>query len=441
MIGLTGIFLYFLFEDNLETRFKERLVQRAVLAAEILLEKDELSENTYEAINLRYLQKLPQERVFYLRITNGEINYAPVPEEFIDVHAIEKAVKEDYSFFEVGELKVCSLYYEDNQGHYIVLLAARDINGEEQLRFLSRTIWIIIITALFIIAVISILFANQVLKPINSMISRVREIRSNKLQLRLEEGKGKDEISRLAQTFNEMLARLENSFYTQRKFIQNASHELRTPLTVILGEAEYALKSPRLEPDQKLAFHKIYQQADHLRQLLNSLLQLSEIRNDNLRSSFEVLRLDELVQQVIINTNQTISSGKIHMEYQDTETLTTGSFEILGNELWLEIAFTNLLNNALKYSNNKPVKVSLSHSGKNIEISIEDKGIGISSDEKEKIFTPFYRGSNAGSKKGYGIGLALTRNIIKIHKGEISIESQKDKGSIVKVELPGAGNF
>ncbi|QCY68198.1 HAMP domain-containing histidine kinase [Antarcticibacterium flavum] len=441
MIGLTGIFLYILFEDNLENRFEERLLQRAVLAAEILLEKDELNESTYEAITLRYLQKLPAEKVFYLRTNNGVINYSQIPVEFANVNEIETAIEEDYNFFEVGKLKVCSLYYEDNQGNYIVLLAARDLNGEEQLNFLQRTIWIIIITALFIIALISLLFANQILKPINSMISRVQEIRSNKLELRLDEGKGKDEISRLAQTFNEMLSRLENSFYTQRKFIQNASHELRTPLTVILGEAEYALKSGKLEEDQEMAMQKIYQQADHLRQLLNSLLQLSEIRNDNFQSSFEILRLDELVQQVVINTNQTISAGKIHLEYKDTETLSTDSFEILGNELWLEIAFTNLLTNALKYSGNKPVKVTLLHAREKVEVFVEDKGIGIANDEIEKIFTPFYRGSNAGTKKGYGIGLALTRNIVKIHKGEINIESRPNKGSIIKVELPKAVNF
>jgi signal transduction histidine kinase len=441
MIGLTGIFLYILFEDNRETRFEERLLQRAVIAAEVLLEKDEFQESQYAAISLRYLQKLPQERVYYLKKNNGEIDYQGIPQDFVNLSAFQDAIKENYSFYSVGDLRVCSLYYEDNQGNYIVLLAARDEIGEEQLRFLSRSIWIIMISAILILSIISILFANHILKPINSMISRVQEIRSNKLELRLDEGKGKDEISRLAQTFNGMLSRLENSFYSQKKFIQNASHELRTPLTVILGEAEYALKSGRLEPEQEQAFQKIYQQAEHLRQLLNSLLQLSEIRNDNLQSNFEILRIDELVQQVIINTNVTVSSGKIHLEYEDTETLTSETFEILGNELWLEIAFTNLLSNALKYSNNKPVKVTLSHTGEKVIVNVEDKGVGIADEEKDKIFAPFYRGKNAGPGKGHGIGLALTQNIVKIHKGDISIESRENKGSIVRVELPTASNF
>jgi signal transduction histidine kinase len=441
MIGLTGLFLYFLFEDNRETRFEERLLERAVIAAEVLLEKDEFPESQYTAISLRYLQKLPKERVYYLRKNNGEIDYEGVPAEFVNLYAFKDAIEEDYSFYDVGDLRVCSLFYEDNQGNYIVLLAARDENGEEQLKFLSRTIWIIMISAIFILSIISVLFANHILRPINSMIGRVQEIRSNKLQLRLDEGKGKDEISRLAQTFNDMLARLENSFYTQKKFIQNASHELRTPLTVILGEAEYALKTGKLDEDQEQAFKKIYQQAEHLRQLLNSLLQLSEIRNDNHQSNFEILRIDELVQKVIINTNSTLASGKIHLEYEDTESLSSESFEILGNELWLEIAFTNVLSNALKYSNNKPVKVSLSHTAKKVRVSIADKGVGIPAGEKEKIFTPFYRGANAGTEKGHGIGLALTRNIIKIHKGEILIESQPGKGSVVQIDLPKATNF
>jgi hypothetical protein len=166
MIGLTGLFLYFLFEDNRETRFEERLLERAVIAAEVLLEKDEFPESQYTAISLRYLQKLPKERVYYLRKNNGEIDYEGVPAEFVNLYAFKNAIEEDYSFYDVGDLRVCSLFYEDNQGNYIVLLAARDENGEEQLKFLSRTIWIIMISAIFILSIISVLFANHILRPI-----------------------------------------------------------------------------------------------------------------------------------------------------------------------------------------------------------------------------------------------------------------------------------
>lgn len=438
IIGLTGIFLYFLFADNLEDQFQDRLLERAIIAGEVLLEKDEFSSRKYEAIKARYLQNLSREEVYYVYAEEGNVDYTTVPKKFRNRRAIETSVNKGYSYFKQDDLQVCSLFYQDNEGDYIILLAARDDEGAAQLVFLRNALLGIILGGILFIAAFSLIFAKHILKPINSMITKVQGISGSNLQARLYEGKGKDEISRLAQTFNGMLSRLENSFQTQKSFIHNASHELRTPLTVILGEAEYALKKENLDPEQKLAFKKIFQEADHLRQLLNSLLQLSEMKNDNLKTNFKILRIDELVQQVVIKMNADLEGANIKLEYGNTQNLTAGSYEILGNEIWMEIAVTNVLNNAIKYSGNKPVRVLLFDQNGMVNVQFEDKGIGINEKELDKIFLPFYRGQNVRPKKGYGIGLTLTKNIIKIHKGEILIKSIEKQGSIVLVQLPRA---
>lgn len=438
IIGLTGIFLYYLFADNLEDQFQDRLLERAVIAGEVLLEKDEFSSRKYEAIKARYLQTLSQEKVFYVYAEEGKVDYTTIPGEFRNRRAIETSIKNGYSFFTQGDLQVCSLFYEDNEGDYVIILAARDNEGAAQLAFLRTALVGIILGAILFIAAVSLVFARHILKPINTMISKAQGISGSNLQARLFEGKGKDEISRLAQTFNGMLSRLESSFQTQKNFIHNASHELRTPLTVILGEAEYALKKENLDPEHKLAFKKIFEEADHLRQLLNSLLQLSEIKNDNLEASFKILRIDELVQQVVIKMNADVAGANVKVEYENTHNLTAGSYEILGNELWMEIAITNVLNNAIKYSGDKPVRVLLLDRDGMVHVQIEDKGIGIDKNEIEKIFLPFYRGKNVRPRKGYGIGLALTKNIINIHNGKISIKSIEKSGSIVLIKIPRA---
>jgi len=435
IIGFTGGFLYFLFAKNIEKQFQERLLERAIIAAEVLLEKDNFSPVKYERVKARFLQTLPGEKVFYLENEDGIIDYTGLPPEILNKPSIESSLTKRYDFYKIGDQEYCSLYYEDNEGDFIILISAINTEGIAELNLLKRTLFFIILTSLIFITGVSLLFAKQILRPINKMILKVEEISGSNLQLRLQEGQGKDEISRLAKNFNSMLSRIESSFFTQKNFIQNASHELRTPLTVILGEAEFALKSNKLSEEEKLAFQKIYQQADHLKELLNSLLHLSEIKNPG-PSEFKLIRIDEVVQKTVIKSNETFPSGVIHLEYKNVEDLKENSFVIPGNDLWLEIAFTNILDNALKYSNNKPVKVLLEDNPNSVCINIEDKGIGIHSRDINKIFSPFHRGNNAKNKKGYGIGLALTENIIKIHKGSIKITSKLNKGSNVIIELP-----
>ncbi|QED36903.1 HAMP domain-containing histidine kinase [Antarcticibacterium arcticum] len=436
IIGFIGGFLYFLFANNIEKQFRERLLERAIIAAEVLLEKDNFSPVKYERVKARFLQTLPEENVYYIETENGNIDYGGLPADIIDKSSIESSLSKKYEFYQIGDLKFCSLYYEDNEGDFIILISAKNTEGIAELYFLQKALLIIILISLLIIAGVSLLFAKQILKPINRMILKVEEISGSNLQLRLNEGKGKDEISRLAKNFNRMLSRIESTFFTQKNFIQNASHELRTPLTVILGEAEFALKSSALSPDDRLAFQKVYQQADHLRELLNSLLHLSEIKNPGPSSEYKLLRIDEVIQKTVIKINQTFPSGVIHLEYKNIEDLNENSFVVPGNDLWLEIAFTNILDNALKYSNNEPVKVLLEDKPATVCINIEDQGIGIQPQDLSKIFSPFHRGNNAKSRKGYGIGLALTENIIKIHKGSIEVTSIMKKGSNVIIELP-----
>jgi signal transduction histidine kinase len=110
--------------------------------------------------------------------------------------------------------------------------------------------------------------------------------------------------------------------------------------------------------------------------------------------------------------------------------------KVLGNEQLLHLAFSNVILNAYKYSNNQEVRVLLSVEETSIVIEVQDNGVGIPKDELQYIYDPFWRGSNTKNFEGYGIGLPLTRNIIKIHNGEIIVISEKNKGTIVLLKIP-----
>lgn len=432
IIGAICIFIYILVARNNTNHFNKNLLERAFTAAEVSLEKDELSERQYRNLTRRYLRNLPQEEEEFYLVVNNQL---PLPKEtsrFYNKKAFEQTLLNGHALYRTEEKQAASIYYEDNEGNFIVVLAAVDEEGIRLLDFLKNTLFATVLISLILILIISISFARQILRPINHMIREVENISANNLTLRLEEGKGRDEISRLARNFNKMLGRIEQSFDIQRNFVQNASHELRTPLTVILGESHFALNSKDQEKSEE-ALKKINQEANHLNDLFTSLLHLSEVQSNQPTTNFEVFRIDEIIQQIAIRLNQTEKTKRIKIEYKNVDELSEHSFEILGNKLWIEIAISNILKNALKFSGDQPVDIFLSHTKKYSLIEVQDKGIGMNARDLEKIYTPFFRGENSRHIKGYGIGLALTRNIIKLHKGKIEISSREKKGTTVRM--------
>jgi signal transduction histidine kinase len=231
------------------------------------------------------------------------------------------------------------------------------------------------------------------------------------------------------------LNRIEIAFETNKNFISNASHEFGTPLTAIIGEADVALLKDRTPEEYKEALQKILKQSERLNKISQSLLFLAQIGYKENKLNFSILRTDELILQANEIMNQLIPNNNIKIDF-DLLPENHKKLKIMGNKELLMLAFTNIITNACKYSSNRPVSISLASTNNEIVMLCKDQGIGIPESELPFIYDPFFRASNAAAYDGYGIGLPLTLNIIKIHKGELSITSVLHKGVTVQVKLP-----
>ena len=273
------------------------------------------------------------------------------------------------------------------------------------------------------------------MSPISKIIRQVENITASNLNLRLESGNEKDEISRLAQTFNQMLIRLETSFKLQQNFVSSASHELRTPFTIILGEIELTLMKEREKDYYKKVLLDIYTTTKELSNLTNDLLSLAQASKDILHVKLEPIRIDELLFQ--IQNDLTKQKKDLHIEFKNIKlTKSEKDLIIMGNRQLIKTAFANIINNACKYSNNKTVYIDLKVVANRIRIRFIDHGLGIPKEDISKIFEPFYRSDNAKTNPGNGLGLPLTKIIINTHKGKILVESTVGEGSIFTVLLP-----
>jgi signal transduction histidine kinase len=251
----------------------------------------------------------------------------------------------------------------------------------------------------------------------------------------LNSGRGKDEIEELSHTFNNMLDRLETSFESQNNFVSNASHELSTPLTAIIGEAELTLTKPRSPEQYVQSTQVILNEAERLRNVTTTLLNLAQTGFDGKKQNWEQVRADELVWSVKksvdnINPQNQVYFDTSHLPEEARKLSTSGNMQLL------ILALSNVVVNACKYSNNSPVTIGVAATDERILIVVRDTGIGIPENELPYIFDPFFRASNVEHFKGYGIGLPLSRNILRLHGGDIVVSSKVGEGTIIHISLP-----
>jgi signal transduction histidine kinase len=278
-------------------------------------------------------------------------------------------------------------------------------------------------------------FSYYTVQPVRNIIKSVKNITANNLHLRLDEVKGKDEIAELVLTFNNMLTRLETAFETQNNFVSNASHELRTPLSIISGETQLLLQGNNVTDEGRASVETILAEAEKLGHILASLLGLAQTGFDGKKQNWQKIRVDELVLGVVSSVKKIDPESIIDIDFSalpDNEDLLCTE----GNSNLLQLAVSNIVLNACKYSSNSPVIVQITHTKDRVIIKVTDKGIGIPLHEQQHIFEPFFRASNTSDFQGHGIGLPLTLNIIRLHKGTIGIRSEEQVGTEIQISLP-----
>jgi signal transduction histidine kinase len=262
----------------------------------------------------------------------------------------------------------------------------------------------------------------------------MHNVSAGNLNLRVDEGNGRDEISELATNFNNLLRNLENAFELQQSFVVNASHELRTPITTIVGEIEISLTKLRTPEEYQQVLRSILTDAERLNTTTTSLLELAQVDMNFTQLSVAPVAIDELIWE--INDYWTEKAGKgmlavniLHLP-DDAENL-----EVTANKSILTVAFNNIIGNAFKFSANKRVNCDLYADDKIIKITITDGGVGIPPQELAKIFDSFYRGTNGKYFQGTGVGLYVTNKIISLFNGKIDVDSTVGIGTNVVISF------
>ncbi len=345
-----------------------------------------------------------------------------------------RAVFETVRFHDEIPIRLLSYPIRHGQTLVNILRVGTSLQPEEEM--LARLVFVLLIGSPLAVMV-SVLggwfLAGRALRPVDDMTLTAQRIAGGDLTQRIETT-SKDEIGRLASTFNNMIARLEASIRQIRQFSADASHELRTPLTITKGETELALRKPRSPEVYREALESNLEEIDRMSRIVEELMFLSRADLGEVHVASDPVQLDTLVQEIQLQAMVLGKERQIDTTLEQVEPL-----QVSGDEWRLRELILNVVDNAVKYSLPQgTIQLGLTQHRGMALVTIQDHGIGMTPEEQRLIFDRFYRtdAARAHAQKGTGLGLSICKWIAEAHHGTIEVTSTFGHGSCFTISLP-----
>lgn len=359
-------------------------------------------------------------------VAYGNKKYNPTPEQMM---AMFKSTNNELSFKHHNEVLAYGTKNMINGQEYYIYVQ-KDTSGQKSVIANSA---ILILGCVFLTgSIVFLVIADIIVKPLTRLTNAIKELSNGNYNVRVD-NVGQDEISKLNQGFNQMARQLAKQDETRQKFISDISHEFQTPLTSIQGFANI-LKEEDLPKEQRVKYANIIlYNSKRLSSLAKNMLQLTLLDREEIELELTNYSLVEQMNRVISTQENQAMEKNIEIVFE----MPKKEIFIEGDEQRLEQVWTNIISNAIKYTNEGGlITITMKKNSKDIEISIEDTGIGMSKEVVSHIFERFYREDKARNVEGNGLGLAIVKSIVDLHHGKIDILSQVDVGTNFIVRLP-----
>jgi heavy metal sensor kinase len=404
-----------LLEHRLTVRLDASLDER-LQGVENFLRRETTAANAYRIAGeiAEYASTQPEGHLIEVRDGSGRILF--------ESHAVPSPSRSrERSFTLYGQL-------------YRTWAAASLLPIEESVHEVRSLLWWSAPLLLLLVGVSGYWISSRSLRPVDEMTRGARSISISNLGARLNVPTSRDEVSRLAEAWNEMLARLGDSVSRMQRFTADAAHELRTPLTVIRTTAELTLRRQREPEEYRHALKQIVDGTERMTALTESLLALARGNNPSLLS---LVRIDiaSLVRGVVAEMRPMFDEKSIHLQLELPATPAFCDGDLDG----LRRVTVVLLDNARKYTPpDGKVSISLRESTPSIDLEIHDTGCGIPAESLPRVFDPFYRVDSSRDKHtgGHGLGLAIAQQIVRAHQGTIEASSEVGAGTTFRFRLP-----
>jgi signal transduction histidine kinase len=440
ILGIVCVAIYYFSSTSRINTIKKRLANRAITTARLLTQSEIFDRELIRRIDSSTTLTLKNKSVQAYNSAGRRIySYNDAAGDTLSISGeIKDEARENGTlYFTEGNKEAVAYYHEDSSGGMVIVCSALDEDGKKNLVYLKNILVIGFIGGTFISFAGGYFFSRRLLLPVSKITNEVTDISVYNLTRRIQTGETKDEWYQLSTTLNELLDRLKESFELQRRFISNASHELSTPLTLISSQLEIALQRTRTDEEYRGVMSSVLQDVHNMNNLVQTLLKFATASGNSGGLNIDLVRIDEILMRLPAEIHKQERQHSISLQFNGLPE-EEDKLLVFGNEELLFTAIRNIAVNACKYSPDHRAEVILNLEGEGFSIQIKDKGIGIEDKELANIFQPFYRIEQTISEKGFGLGLSLASRIIKLHKGEVTVNSVPGVGTTFTIELPAA---
>lgn len=308
------------------------------------------------------------------------------------------------------------------------------VSRQESHNVLYNLFWVLFISFPVVLLVqyfSSSIAASRAIKPVHQLISSASQIDQFTIETRLKLPSRKDELYKLTQTINDLLARIEKSIAQQKQFTSDASHEIRTPLSAIRGTLEVLIRRKRTHEVYEEKISGIIELVDRLDALLEKLLHLARIDSGKIVARSEAVHLSSIVSAIQQKWETRAAEKNITIQqHLPADTI------VKGDKFFLELMLDNLVNNAIKYGKQKG-HVAISWNENTLTLSVGDDGIGIPEKDIPHIFNRFFRAdeSRSSAVDGSGLGLSIVKKLAELQHIELHVASREDEGSTFSLQF------
>ncbi len=441
IIFSSGVYIYF--KNSLEKSIDVKIKSIAeVLASSMTEEHGANVFGNFERYLENVLGKKPKGKFIQIIDSSGKIGAKmndmetdAIPTRF---NTTERALKGEIVYETIEDenprLRMITMPILDNKKiTSIVQVGSSLADFDETMRKLLIIMIISIPTSISVAIIVGYFMAKKSLKPVDQIRKTAVKISSSNLDERIDIKGRKDELGRLAETFNAMIARLKDSFQRINQFSIDVSHELKTPLTILKGETEVALRKDRDNGEYITLLHSNLEEIDRMARIIDDLLLLSKADMQDMKLNIENISLRDLVADVCMNMKIFANNKEISLIVDEL-----ADVRLIGDELKLRRMLWNIMENGIKYTpKGGVVNISSYTNDGYVCINVKDNGMGISGDDIKYIFDRFYRADRSRKREsGSGLGLSISKWIAEAHKGAIEVASQPSKGSQFLIKLP-----
>ncbi|MBX5475336.1 MAG: HAMP domain-containing protein [Thermoleophilia bacterium] len=328
-----------------------------------------------------------------------------------------------------GDVRLLAVPVHAQERKLVIVVGAPLRQRDQALAALRRELLVGGPLSLLAVALFGYLVAAAALRPVERLRARASSISERDLSERLPVPRARDELARLGETLNAMLARIERGMKQERAFVADAAHELRTPIALLRAEVDVALDRPRGEPELRAALQSIGEEADRLSQLADDLLLLARLDEGRLPLRLEPVDVRELLTDVAVRFARRATEAERRIEVDADRPL-----RVLGDRLRLEQALGNLVDNALRHGGGT-IRLQALEAAADVEIHVADDGPGFPADFGAVAFERFTRADSSRAGAGAGLGLAIVKAILDAHGGRVTLGGSSAGGAEVCLAL------